>query len=200
MIEIVPGVFTWPWYSERFRYHFHGTFVPHASGNVVVDPVAAPPDVLDELVRSGVASIALTNRNHFRAAAQVRAATGAQVLVHPADAAFVRGKDVTVDGDLVAGGTVGPFVVVDASGKSPGEVALHWPGRRILVVGDVCVGNPPGHVGLLSESVMDDPARLRASLRRLAELDFDALLVGDGEPILEGGRQALRTLLASLPR
>jgi glyoxylase-like metal-dependent hydrolase (beta-lactamase superfamily II) len=144
-----------------------------------------------------VATVALTNRNHFRAAAAVKQATGARVLVHAADAEFVRGKGVTVDGELVHGATVGPFVIVDASGKSPGEVALYWRERRILVVGDICVGNPPGKLGLLPEAAMDDPARLRASLQHLGELDFDTLLVGDGEPILQGGRQALRQLVAS---
>jgi len=197
MIEIVTGMFSWPWYSEKFRYNFHGTFVPHSSGNVVIDPVEPLPDVMQDLVRSGVATIAITNRNHFRAAAAVKAATNARVLVHVADADFVRGKGVTVDGELVHGATVGPFVVVDASGKSPGEVALHWRDRRTLVVGDICVGNPLGKVSLLPESVMDDPAQLRVSLRRLCDLDFDTLLVGDGEPILQGGRQALRHLVAS---
>ncbi len=44
---------------------------------------------------------------------------------------------------------------------------------------------------------MDDPPRLRASVRRLLELDFDALMVGDGVPIREGGRERLRELIAS---
>ena len=46
---------------------------------------------------------------------------------------------------------------------------------------------------------MDDPARLRASVRSLLELDFDALMVGDGVPIREGGRDRLRELVASFP-
>ena len=46
---------------------------------------------------------------------------------------------------------------------------------------------------------MDDPARLRVSVRSLLELDFDALIVGDGVPIREGGRERLRELVASFP-
>ena len=41
------------------------------------------------------------------------------------------------------------LTVVAAPGKSPGEVALHWPERRLIVVGDACVGNPPGELSLL---------------------------------------------------
>jgi glyoxylase-like metal-dependent hydrolase (beta-lactamase superfamily II) len=120
------------------------------------------------------------------------------VAVHPADAAFVRDKGVTVEDALTAGDTVGPFRVLAAAGKSPGEVVLHWPERRLLVIGDACVGPKPGVLGLLPAAVIDDPAGLRASLRRLAdEVDADTLLLGDGHAILAGGREALRTLAAS---
>jgi hypothetical protein len=39
------------------------------------------------------------------------------------------------------------------------------------------IGNPPGKFSLLREKVMDDPAQLRASIRTLAELDFDVVRV-----------------------
>jgi hypothetical protein len=45
---------------------------------------------------------------------------------------------------------------------------------------------------------MDDPARLRQSLRRIAEeTDFDVLLPGDGTPILVAARESLRALVAT---
>lgn len=197
MREIVPGVLTWPWFSARFGYDFNGFLVRHADGNVCIDPVEPTDDDLAALAAEGVARIVLTNRNHFRAAAEVRERTGAPIAVHPADADFVRGKGVPVDGALAPGDRVGPFVVVVAPGKSPGEVALHWPERRLLLVGDVCVGNPPGALSLLPEAVIDAPDELRRSLTRLAELDFDTLLVADGAPILRDARAALRRLVAT---
>ena len=30
MREFFPGVLTWPWFSERHGYEFHGTLVLHA--------------------------------------------------------------------------------------------------------------------------------------------------------------------------
>jgi glyoxylase-like metal-dependent hydrolase (beta-lactamase superfamily II) len=69
----------------------------------------------------------------------------------------------------------------------------------LLIVGDAVVGNPPGRLSLLRERVMDDPPRLRASVRRLLELDFDVLLVGDGAPIPTGGRERLRELVETFP-
>ncbi len=55
----------------------------------------------------------------------------------------------------------------------------------------------PGRCSLLPEEKLDDPARLRESLRDLLALDFDCLLVGDGTPILEGAKAQLEDLVAS---
>lgn len=196
--ELLPGVFTWPWWSERHGYDFNGYLFLHPTGNVAVDPVEAPARVLDELETVGVARILLTNRNHTRASAALRDRTGARVAIHPADAPYARSQGAAIDEELAAGERVGPFTVVGAEGKSPGEIALHWPERRLLVVGDACVGKPPGECALLPQSVIDDPAALRRSLARLARtIDFDALLPGDGAPILAGGRAALEHLVAT---
>jgi glyoxylase-like metal-dependent hydrolase (beta-lactamase superfamily II) len=196
--EILPDVFTWQWFSERHGYDFNGYLFRHPSGNVAVDPVEVPDPVLDELARLGVARIAITNRNHTRDSRRLRERSAARVAIHPADAAHATAQGAAIDDELPVGERVGPFVVLGAEGKSPGEVALHWPQRRILVVGDACVGKPPGACALLPESVMDDPAALRKSLTRLARtVDFDVLLVGDGAPILTGGRAALEKLVAT---
>jgi glyoxylase-like metal-dependent hydrolase (beta-lactamase superfamily II) len=198
MREILPGILTWPWFSARHGYDFNGWLVRHPQGNVCIDPAEMPDDVLEEIRREGVARIVLTNRNHFRSSMRVLERTGARIAIHPADAAFAREKGTAVDDELSPGQSAGPFVVVDAHGKSPGEVALHWAARRILVVGDACIGKPPGECALLPDTVIDDKRALIESLRRLARLDFDALLVGDGAPILKEGRAALERLVARL--
>lgn len=195
--EIVPGVLTWPWFSERHGYDFNGYLLRHPGGNVAVDPVEMPEAVLGELAAGGVARIVLTNRNHFRAAARLRERTGAKVTVHPADAEFVRKQGVAVDEALAYGGAVAGFTVLDAHGKSPGEIALWDEGRGLLVVGDACVGKPPGALALLPPKVIDDLPALQQSLRRLAELPVKIILVGDGAPVLEAAGEALRALVRS---
>ncbi len=199
MREFLPGVLSWPWFSERHGYDFNGTLLLNAEGNLCVDPVDPTEEVLDRLVKEGVAQILITNRNHTRAANRVRERTGARVAIHPADAAYARDQGTAIDAELQLGERVGPFTVVGVPGKSPGEIALHDPARRLLVIGDAVIGNPPGRLSLLRERVMDDPARLRASVRSLLELDFDTLMLGDGVPIREGGRERLRELVASIP-
>jgi glyoxylase-like metal-dependent hydrolase (beta-lactamase superfamily II) len=195
MREMLPGIYTWSRFSEPHGYDFNGYLIRDATGNLCIDPVLPGDTDLDEIVHLGVAKILLTNRNHSRASNTIRERTRAPVLIHPDDAPHARGQGTTIDGELRAGEAIGPLRVVAAAGKSPGEVVLHWPQRRILFVGDAVIGNPPGRCSLLREQGMDDPARLRRSVIELAKLDFDTLLVGDGTPILHEAKARLLELV-----
>ena len=195
MREILTGIYSWPWFSEPHGYNFNGHFIRHADGNLCVDPVEPSEEDLEEIARQGVARILITNRNHSRAANKIRARTGARTAIHPADAPHARSEGAELDDELKIGDKVGPFVVVGAPGKSPGEVVLHWPERKILLVGDAVVGDPPGKCKLLPDKVVDDLRRFRESARALLALDFDILLVGDGAPILQSAKERLRELI-----
>jgi glyoxylase-like metal-dependent hydrolase (beta-lactamase superfamily II) len=200
MKEILTGIFTWPWFSEPHGYNFNGHFIRHAGGNLCIDPVEPTENDLAELAGYGVARILLTNRNHSRAANKVRAHTGARTAIHPADSSHARSEGAQLDDELQIGEKIGPLSVIGADGKSPGEVVLHWPERKILIVGDVVVGDPPGRCKLLPEKVVDDLPRLRESVRSLLSLDFDILLPGDGEPILQSAKERLGELVNTFPR
>ena len=199
MQEIAADIFTWTWFSEPHGYNFNGYLVCHGTTNLCIDPVAPSDDGLAAIARLGAAKILLTNRNHSRAANAVRARTGARTLIHPDDAAHARSQGAEIDGDLKVGEKIGPLTIVAVPGKSPGEVALHWPERKLLIIGDAVIGNPPGRCGLLREKVMDDPARLRRSVRQLLDLDFDALLFGDGASILDDAKMRLQELVDTFP-
>jgi glyoxylase-like metal-dependent hydrolase (beta-lactamase superfamily II) len=145
----------------------------------------------------GVSRILITNRNHLRAANKVRERTRARCYIHPEDAAYAKGQGAVLDGELHEGERIGPLEVIGVSGKSPGEVAFLWPERKTLIVGDAVVGNPPGHLSLLHDRVMDDPARLRRSVQQLLALDFDTVLVGDGISVIGDAKHRLRKLVDS---
>lgn len=199
MREIVNGILTWSWFSEPHGYDFNGHLIRDPGGNICVDPVEPTEGDLEAIVREGVTRILLTNRNHSRAGNRVRARTGAQTAIHADDADHARSQDTDIDDYLTVGGRIGPLEVIGAAGKSPGEVALYWGDRGILIVGDAIIGNPPGRCGLLPERVMDDPARLRSSVRTFLDLDFDTLLVGDGESILRDAKARLEELTETFP-
>jgi glyoxylase-like metal-dependent hydrolase (beta-lactamase superfamily II) len=200
MREILGGIWTWPWFSEPHGYNFNGHLILNAGGNLCIDPVEPTAANLEEIARLGAGRILLTNRNHSRAANKIRSRTGARTAIHPADASHARKEGAELDDELHIGEKIGPLVVIGAPGKSPGEVVLHWPERKILIVGDAVVGDPPGRCKLLPEKVVDDPALLRASVRSLLALDFDILLVGDGVPILQDAKERLTELVRTFPQ
>ena len=196
MREILQGIFTWSLLSEPHGYDFNGTLVVHSEGNLCIDPVEPNTEDLAQLVGSGVSRILITNRNHTRSANKVREETGAEIVIHPEDAGYAREQGVEIGGELAIGDRIGPLEVIACPGKSPGEVAFYDELRGLLLVGDAVIGNPPGRLSLLREKVMDDPRLLRASVRRLLDLDFDVILVGDGVSLEEGARRRLEELVA----
>ena len=197
MQEIIPDVLTWSRFSDRQGYDFNGYLVRHPDGDVCVDPVEPSAADLDQLAAIGATRVVLTNRNHTRAANLLRARLGARTAIHPADADYARGQGAEIDESLQVGDRIGPLRVVGVPGKSPGEIALFWEERKLLIAGDAVIGNPPGRCSLLPEKVMDDPAQLRQSLAELLALDFDILLMGDGVSILSHGKDRLKELVAS---
>lgn len=199
MREVLEGIHTWSRLSEPHGYDFNGYLLSLPSGNLVIDPVEPDEADLERMVSWGVAKILVTNRNHSRAANRIREATKAETLIHPEDARHAKSQGCEVDGDLKPGSRVGPLHVLPAPGKSPGEVVLYWRERRLAFIGDLVIGNPPGRCSLLPEEKMDDPARLRASVKTLLELDLDCLLMGDGVSIMADAKPALRALVETLP-
>lgn len=194
MQEIIPGIHTWSVFSQERGIRFNGYAVETHEGTVLVDPVEPTEEgwgALDQLVP--FEGVYVTNRNHSRAADRIRGRYGVPVLIHEADA---ERAEVDADETLGGGEVIGSEVaLVHVPGKSPGEIAFHVTSARAVIVGDLVVGEPAGGLSTYPESVLDDPAELRRSAAKLLELDFDALLLCDGEPLVTGGRDALARFL-----
>jgi Zn-dependent hydrolases, including glyoxylases len=197
MKEIIADVLTWSVLSERHGYDFNGHLLCHPEGNLCIDPVEPSDADLDRIADLGVDRILLTNRNHTRACNRLGERLRAPTLIHPADAPHALSQGARIDASFEVGDRIGPLQVVGLPGKSPGEVGLFWSERRVLIVGDAVVGNPPGQCALLPEQVMDDPAQLRQSLRAVLALDFDTILMGDGVSILSHAKDRLQDMVAS---
>ena len=142
MRELAPGILAWSRFSEPHGYDFNGTLLLDPAGNLCIDPVEPSDEEMERLVAEGVERILLTNRNHARAANRVREHTGASVEIHASDADYARKQGVGIDDTLEVTQRVGPFTIVGVPGKSPGEIALHDPARRLLIVGDALIGHP----------------------------------------------------------
>ena len=100
------------------------------------------------------------------------------------------------EGDEVAG-----FTVLETPGHSPGHVAYWRESDRVLVLGDVLTNMNvmTGARGLHEPlaAFTPDPARNRASARRLAALEPALVCFGHGPPLRDAGE--LTRFVAALP-
>jgi len=194
--EIVPGIFTWSHVSQEKQIEFNGWCVPSKEGTIIIDPPPCPERTLDEIDQFGdVNSIILTNKDHVRHAEEFAARFRAPILIHQADAPLVsiRIGGLFKQGDELPGG-LEPWRMTDA--KSPGECALLLRSSGALFLGDALIGKPAGQLNLLPAAKYADVAKAKEGVRFLLRLPFDAVLVGDGTPIVKGGRKAVEEFLA----
>jgi hydroxyacylglutathione hydrolase len=93
---------------------------------------------------------------------------------------------------LMEGDEVGGFRVIDAPGHSAGHVVFWRERDRVLVVGDVLcnMDTYTGRPGLQlpKDRLTPDPARNRASAKKLGGLEPDLVLFGHGKPLRDRQR------------
>ena len=190
MKQVFPDVYCWSVFNEDRQIDFNGHLWVREEGNVLFDPVPMIESDLAQLDRlGGAAWIVVTNRDHEREAGAFRERTGARVIAHEADAASLA---ASVDRPVREGEILpGLWAVRLEHGKSPGEIALHWPEREVVLAGDLVVGAPMGRLSLLGDEKLDDAPAAARECRKLLALDFDAMLVGDGHSLVTGAREQL---------
>ena len=134
------------------------------------------------------------HNDHINAAPQVAAATGAPVLLHPADQVLWRMvyPGTVPDGDLadeeVIEVAATPLRVLHTPGHSPGSVCLYAPSLRAVFSGDTLFHGGPGATG----RSYSDPAAIVRSIRdRLLDLPPETVVhTGHGEDTTIGAESA----------
>lgn len=189
-----PDLFCWSGFDRARNVDFNGYAWVRPGGNVLVDPMPMDTHDLHHLVGlGGAAWIVLTNSDHVRAAVELAAILGARVAgpAAEADTFPLRCDRWLADGDEVVPGL--DVLALDGS-KTPGELALLLEGTT-LITGDLVRAHRAGGLMALPEGKLSDPAAAARSVARLAALSqVEVVLVGDGWPLLSGGRQALARL------
>jgi len=194
MDEILKDVYTWSVFSEEKKLNFNGYFIPTQHplfGNVVIDPPPVSDLDLTQMETLGsVQHILITNRNHIRWSRELQEKFDAEIRINSADA---QSEDMITDHNFGDGDMLAGFLktVVIPDNKSPGETALYWEEKKILFLGDALIGKPPGEVSLLPPEKYADIEKSRAGIKVLDPLNFNSVLMGDGEPILTGGKKAI---------
>jgi glyoxylase-like metal-dependent hydrolase (beta-lactamase superfamily II) len=147
--------------------------------------------------------------DHMGSLAEVVERSDAQVLAHPIDAPIVRGeregpgpqgvwryfsalikrvaapaRPCRVDREVNDGDEIdlgGGARILHTPGHTAGSIAVYVPGRKLLFAGDA-IANTLGlrtPIGFFTE----DATAARASIKKLAELDFEVVCFGHGRPL-----------------
>ena len=89
MKEIFPGIWTWSWFSEEKGYDFNGLLLREGDKTVLIDPPVMT-ETAREMLRQflPVHAIYLTNKDHERAAWDLRRELKAPIWIHELDKSF----------------------------------------------------------------------------------------------------------------
>lgn len=100
----------------------------------------------------------------------------------------------TVVGD---GDSVFDLTVIETPGHTPGHISILDPAAGILVAGDALNGADGGVAGA-NPDFSDDMDAANASVVKLAGFDYEVVLFGHGEPVLEAASERVGDLADSL--
>jgi glyoxylase-like metal-dependent hydrolase (beta-lactamase superfamily II) len=192
--EILPGVLHWTAFRDTIGRDVHSYYVPESLA--LIDPMQ-PDEGLDWFGQHGPPErILLTNRHHYRNSGTFVDRFGCRVLCQRdglrefEGGAAVNGFSF---GDEVAPGISAERVAV----LCPEETAFYIGSAGALSFADAIVRGDDGALRFVSDPLLgDDPEAikdgLRESFRALLELDFDSILLAHGQPLVGGGKEALR--------
>ncbi|HZT09351.1 MAG TPA: MBL fold metallo-hydrolase [Chloroflexota bacterium] len=187
--------------------------------------------ILRQLRQSGrspsdIKRIVLTHYHidHRGTAAELRRASGADVLIHTSEATYLRGEMAYPnpiqtqplamlttplfslmrgrpvpaielhDGEVLP--VMGGLRVIHATGHTRGSITLSLPGQGLLFAGDV-MGFHRQELQEPDARVTENPTHARASLERLAALDIETICFSHFPPLREHARTRLELLVAT---
>ncbi len=164
----------------------------------MIDAPHSVADILEVVAGRTVTAIVCTHSHddHVRVAPELAAATGAPILLHPADAPVweLTHPGISPDGELTDGQelTVGgtSLRVLHTPGHAPGAVCLYAPDLGVVFTGDTLFNGGPGATG---RSFSDADLIVESIRRVLFELPSETVVhTGHGESTtIEAEAQAL---------
>ncbi len=195
--EIAPGLFHWSAFHPEQKIVVSSYYVEPA--RVLIDPMV-PDDGLAWFELRAPEHVLVTNRYHSRGSAAFVEAFGCRIRCHEAGLEHVRERvaaEPFEHGEVLAGG----IEALAVPGEMPDETSLHVPAAGGgLTFADVLIRDGEGPLGYAPDGWYgDDPESAKARVveagRALLALDFRHLLLTHGEPIVDGGKGALKAFL-----
>jgi glyoxylase-like metal-dependent hydrolase (beta-lactamase superfamily II) len=202
---VLDAVRTWGVYQPDRHIDFNGFLWVRPGQNVLIDPMPLDPHHAAELSEAGGAQwIVVTNAEHLRAAPEIAEKFRARIVA-PAEERPRLGNaaqrihhwfETAADLPVELRDDVEVFSI--RGGKSPMEPALWLKPLCALYFGDVVRSHVSGALTLLPAPKLADRDAVVESLQPLGELPVDVVLLGDGDSLFTGAREAFRAFLAAL--
>jgi hypothetical protein len=197
--EILPGVLHWSALHPKIRQTVHSYYVEDAAA--ALDPMVPEGALAAMQSRRTPERVLLTNRHHYRESDRIASECGCAILCPESGLhEFEGGPDVV---GYAYGVEVAPGITAhEVDSICPDDAALHIEvGPGALAFADAVI-RWDGELSFVPDFLIgDDPEGVKRgiveSLGRLLELEFDCLLLAHGEPLVGGGKRALREFVAS---
>ena len=203
MDEIAPGL--WHWTATHPNLGKRVSSYGFERGRALVDPMIPEegPQALDRLGWQPE-RIIMSCRHHWRGIGELAARYDCEVLCNEAGLhEFRDGREVAgfEPGDQLADGVLA--IGIDA--LSPDETALHLDaGPGALCIADGIIRDAAGELAFVPDPLLgDDPQAVKRDITGAFQLalanapPFEYLLFAHGDPLLDGGRQALADFVGS---
>jgi hypothetical protein len=192
MDEILPGVWHWTATHPSTGSEVSSYWVRPSKS--LIDPLL-PDDGIDAFAPEPPERVLLSNRHHLRHGELLEQELGCTIHCSaPGLHEFTKGPAVEgFDfGDEVAPG----IEAIEIGAICPDESALLIGEARALSIADG-IKHYDGEMGFFSDGLLgDDPEGVKEGLRTayagILDRDFDSLLFAHGDPIVGGGKEALR--------
>lgn len=198
----IEHLFFWSVYQPDRRIDFNGFYWRRADGGILFDPMPLPTESAAWLgeQEGGVQWIVLTNVDHLRAAAALRDAFGARIVAPETDRDALALEGCVDDWygparALPAGLESSLDVHWLRGGKTVAEAVLHLPLLGAILFGDAVRSHESGVLRLLPDEKLSDRERLVEDVAALRDLEFTAVLLGDGDCLFTGARAAFLELV-----
>jgi hypothetical protein len=191
--EIGPGIHHWKAVHPKIQIEVSSYYVEPAA--TLLDPLLPAEGIEWFRGRRAPERIVLTNRHHYRHSDRFQAEFGCPVLCNENGLhEFEGGPDVDGFGfgETLADG----INALEVGAICPEETALHIElGDGFLAIADGVMNYD--ELRFVPDNLLgDDPEGvkqgLRESYRGLLDRDFDGLMFAHGDPVVRGGKEALR--------
>jgi glyoxylase-like metal-dependent hydrolase (beta-lactamase superfamily II) len=215
MEKLTAGLWRWTarhpeWHPGEFGAEVVSFAADAGDGTLLlIDPLlpSEPDEVLEQLdtIAAGAERVAIliSIPYHVRSAEELRKRYRATIHGHKAAAKRLSSQagfhEIETGTELPGGVTAYPI------GKPRRhETPLHLPSHKALVFGD-SVAEYDGALRVWADGRIDAKAkrfyreRFNPTLEPLLDLDFDAVLVTHGAPVMTNGKEALRRALEAEP-